>query len=81
MEGRETDGESERELSFIPLEDILVYKIICPPSQSPLLFLPARRKKKIFKAVKHLVRLSFLLLKNCPSIPLRTAIKDNSGLI
>lgn len=46
MEGRETDGESERELSFIPLEDILVYKIICPPSQSPLLFLPARRKKK-----------------------------------
>lgn len=71
-----------RELLFIPLEDILVYEIICPPfSRTSFYQNKTKQKKNGLKVVKCLVRMSFLLLNNCPAIPLRIAIKDNGGLI
>lgn len=92
MEG-EKQTESEKELSFIPLENILLYKIIRPPShgfdssyklrkkKSHALAHANKQQQQHLKAVKSPVRMSFLLLKNCPSLPLRTAIEDNGGLI
>lgn len=43
---RETDWESEGELSFILLEDRLIYKIILPPSHSFVLLHTSRKRKK-----------------------------------
>lgn len=69
-----------RQLLFIPLEDIRIYEISCPPF-SRTSYSKKKKKKASLKVVKCLVRMSFLLLNNCPTILLMLAIKDNSMLI